>query len=450
MGNTLTITDVITGGSYTSPDLSNEPQLGSLTSGRQIRGATDRRMLFKQRNAPLEVTFRWEVVPFSWIQTLIALDKTRVFSLSWTTSDKTIQTVNSASLWPVSSSRDSNTSRSVTLIAKVVQTTGALSLISSLTTTSGLQYLAHDPVNDRIFVASNNLGNAANFRGVVAINAATRSVISSVAANASGGGSPCGWWDIFYNPYDLRCYASNGSGALSSYTQNRIDCLSLTVDSGKGYGGGLGCGGGIYAPTVYYNASPNNLDPSNLWWYNTTTGNPFSTASMVAALSFNYGGGLGGFQQFEKGCLNATQDRVFFTNPTGDRLLTKVLTGSTAPIITYTGTTNPWGICLDPVEGFLWITEKSQNVVRKWDPNTNASVLTIATPNAPYGIAASPTLGRLYITCNGSNQMIVIDTATNEILQTVNVGSDPRGVIVVNGLVWVAHHSGLVQVWQEL
>ena len=72
----------------------------------------------------------------------------------------------------------------------------------------------------------------------------------------------------------------------------------------------------------------------------------------------------------------------------------------------------PYGVAINPTNGFVYVTNADSNTVSVMNPKTNTVVATIPVGNTPYGVAINPTNGLVYVTNVNSNTVSVVSTVS--------------------------------------
>jgi YVTN family beta-propeller protein len=86
-------------------------------------------------------------------------------------------------------------------------------------------------------------------------------------------------------------------------------------------------------------------------------------------------------------------------------------------------------------EGALWVANRGDDTVTRIDPNTGAT-LDIRVGDEPNGLAVGE--GAVWVSAAGGATVSRIDPATNEVVRTIELGHPAAGIVVTEGLVWVA------------
>jgi YVTN family beta-propeller protein len=105
---------------------------------------------------------------------------------------------------------------------------------------------------------------------------------------------------------------------------------------------------------------------------------------------------------------------------------------------------NPYGIAVDPVGTFAYVTNFFDGTVSRIDLGTNTVVATISVGSNPIGIVVSPDGSKVYAVNNSSGTVSVISAADNNTIAPFTVGSNPFGIAVnpAGTFVYVANSGG--------
>ena len=122
-----------------------------------------------------------------------------------------------------------------------------------------------------------------------------------------------------------------------------------------------------------------------------------------------YSTGLSADAEPDEGITSGPDGNVWFSEFSGDRI-GRITTGALS---------------------FACITNNGANTVSVIDTDTNTVVATVALGSAPWGVAVNPVASFAYVTSTGSggNKVSVINTINNTVAATCR-GVDPLGVAV--------------------
>ena len=103
------------------------------------------------------------------------------------------------------------------------------------------------------------------------------------------------------------------------------------------------------------------------------------------------------------------------------------------PLETFNVPAQPSGIAL--ADGVVWVASTDEDVVTRIDAASGAS-LQIPVGDGPTAIAAG--LGAVWVANTAGRTISRIDPEANEVVATIEIGNAPAGLVVADGLVWVA------------
>lgn len=97
----------------------------------------------------------------------------------------------------------------------------------------------------------------------------------------------------------------------------------------------------------------------------------------------------------------------------------------------YMGLTDPYGVGVNPVTNKIYISEHGSNTVQVINGSTDAILYSITVGSAPYGVSVNSVTNKIYVANDTDGTVSVIDGSTDTVSKTITgVGLNPTGVTV--------------------
>ena len=313
-----------------------------------------------------------------------------------------------------------NASNSVSVInassGKVVDT-----IMGNFTSPVGAVF---DPADGFIYVP-NSIRTNISTPGVVIISTSNDSIIAARGTDEGSGG--------VYDPINERVYLlSPNLGIGGVYSGVNFVNTTLNVNCAPpGYA--MGNEWLCYPTGVAFDPANDKLYLSTIGQFSTVLGLNTFSGQTTDYIQVVYHGSCNGISYANSngllyvacGASNAAADgSVYILNTTTDQVSGSILVGI-----------NPTGIIYDPSNQNLYVTDAGSGSrpgnVTVISTISNAVIKTIPVGLSPYGIAFDPVNNIAYVSNSGSDTVSMINATSNSVLgQPILVGNQPLGLAV--------------------
>lgn len=273
---------------------------------------------------------------------------------------------------------------------------------------------AYDPINGEIYVAESAID------AVSVINGSSNSIVTNITAGA--------------DPIAEAFVPSNGYLYVTDYNSGRVSIINTYSNEYIGYiNVGRSPFGIAYDTTNGYLYVANYLSNS-ISVINPLTNTVNDTISVPSPSSIQPSPT---FVTFD------SKSNTVYVSDTGSGAIS-VIDGSDNNIVnTIDLLSTPYGMALDPLNGYLYVAQPSFNLVDVINSATNSLITEISVGKIPDQVAYDPSNGYLYVTDDDSNSISVINATSSSVLVTLSVGDSPFSAMYdpANAYVYITNYA---------